>query len=283
LRGSKIKNFIKIPDRLHGKNNLFANFYRFVRFQKPTTRILGPRYVRSRRRIVLDITYQCNLHCYNCCRHCGQAPTTDRMTPEQVERFVAETLTVGYHWDRIKILGGEPSSHPDLFAIIEILLTYRRNHNPEVEIRYLTNGYGKKAEQVLAKISPEIKIDNSAKESRTNSFTSVNIAPRDSKWYRFVDYHNACGMPSHVGIALSPYGYYPCGISSGIDRVFGFDLGLKTIPAKNDDMFALLDKFCRYCGVFCYSRKLVTTPVFSPTWVSALEEYRDNPPILSRY
>jgi len=205
------------------------------------------------------------------------------MTTEQVERFIVETLAADYHWTRIKILGGEPSLHPELFEIIAILLEYRRNHNPEVEIRYLTNGYGNSAARILAQIPPEIKIDNSAKESRTNKFIPINIASCDSKWYRYVDYRNACGVPTQVGIALSPYGYYPCGIASGIDRVFGFDLGMKTIPAKSDDMFTQIEKFCRYCGVFRYGRKQVSAPKFSPTWVSALEKYRDHSPVLSRY
>jgi hypothetical protein len=49
---------------------------------------------------------------------------------------------------------------------------------------------------------------------------------------------------------LTPFGYYSCAPASGIDRVIGIDMGHKTLPAPDDQMYELRDKVCRYCGHF---------------------------------
>src|SRR5262249_20587376 len=89
--------------------------YNFWRVQKPVTALLGPQYRRSRDFIEIDITYACNLNCYNCNRSCEQAPTGEHMTVEQVERFVAESVAAGKQWKRIRLLGGEPTVHKNFF------------------------------------------------------------------------------------------------------------------------------------------------------------------------
>ena len=52
---------------------------------------IGPRYRRSRTRVELDITWACNLRCFNCNRSCEQAPTGESMTLDQIRRFVDES------------------------------------------------------------------------------------------------------------------------------------------------------------------------------------------------
>jgi uncharacterized radical SAM superfamily Fe-S cluster-containing enzyme len=61
------------------------------RIRRRVTRVLGPQFRRSPDRLELDITYACNLHCFNCNRSCEQARTNDHMSVDQIRHFLAET------------------------------------------------------------------------------------------------------------------------------------------------------------------------------------------------
>src|SRR5512136_1024527 len=69
-----------VPHGVRHGIGLLYGAYVFWRISPPATRLLGPRYRRSRDRIDIDITWDCNLRCYHCNRSCQQAPTEERMT-----------------------------------------------------------------------------------------------------------------------------------------------------------------------------------------------------------
>jgi MoaA/NifB/PqqE/SkfB family radical SAM enzyme len=71
---------------------------RFVRSQKIVTAIKGPQYKRSNEKIEIDITYKCNLRCANCNRSSAQAPSEERMTVAQIEKFVKESVDNGIRY-----------------------------------------------------------------------------------------------------------------------------------------------------------------------------------------
>jgi molybdenum cofactor biosynthesis enzyme MoaA len=97
----------------------------------------------------IDITYVCNLSCYNCNRSVGQrqAPTKDRMTVDQIKKFISESIAMNYTWNMIRILGGEPAVHPDALEIMRLLCEYRAQHAPKCTILFVTNGYGEKVKR----------------------------------------------------------------------------------------------------------------------------------------
>lgn len=268
---------------LRGRHNIFFSLYRFMRLQKPATRLLGPRYIRSQKRIQIDITYRCNIKCFNCDRSCRQAPSNERMTVEQIQRFVQETIDKNVEWEQIRILGGEPTLHPDILEILDILLAYKKSQSHDICLQLSTNGFGGEVNSTLSKVPKGIEIIISPKKSRTQLFYPFNIAPKDSMIYKYANYSNGCFRISGVGIGLTPYGYYPCAIAGGIDRVFGFDVGRKEIPSPDDSMTDLLQIFCRLCGFFSYGRELTNREVMSSTWRMAYERYRTRKPNLSLY
>jgi len=279
-------NRTSINDRilsLRGRHNVLFSLFRFIRLQKPTTRLLGPRYIRSHNCIQVDVTYQCNVKCFNCDRSCGQAPSDERMTVGQIQRFVEETIDRKLEWERIRILGGEPTLHPDILEILDVLLTYKKTRSPDTCIQLSTNGFGQAVNGTLSKVPNGIRIINSSKKSNVHLFHPFNLAPEDSPVYRYADYSNGCWRISGVGMGLTPYGYYPCAIAGGIDRVFGFDVGRKQMPPPNDSMSDVLQIFCALCGFFGYGRKLTNREVMSSTWKIAYEEYRTTKPELSLY
>ena len=76
-------------------------------------------------RILLEITEFCDLKCLNCNRSCGQAPSTKRMTIEQVKKFVDDSIKLNWDWKRIAIVGGESTTHPNLIEIINEVKRYK--------------------------------------------------------------------------------------------------------------------------------------------------------------
>lgn len=286
----KIKNRIKNTllweilefIRTQIENSLLWKTHLFIRRQKPVTRLLGEKYSRSNKFIEIDITYNCNLKCFNCDRSCTQAPSNEQMSVEQIRKFIKESIESNVRWERIRVLGGEPALHPDLIEILNILLDYKKRNSSGTKIQLATNGFGKIVNTVLSNVPEEIEILNTSKESKVQPFYPFNIAPKDSTLWKYSDYSSGCWVTSGCGMGLTRYGYYPCAPAGGIDRVFGFDYGRKRLPSPDDSMRDLLKHFCKYCGHFRNIRR-TNKEIISPTWKKAYEKYKITKPNLSLY
>lgn len=256
----------------------------FIRIQKPLTNLFGPKYQRSRKFIEIDITYDCNLKCINCNRSCRQAPSKESMTVGQIQKFVDESIKNNIKWERIRVLGGEPTLHPDLFKILTVLLRYKKDFSLDTNLELITNGFGERVKKVLSKIPEGVNINSSEKETTVNLFFPFNIAPKDSVLFRFADYSNGCATVCDCGMGLTPYGYYPCAVAGGIDRVFGFNIGRKNIPSLDDSMTDQLKIFCKLCGQFGGGKaKRIDKELNSKSWKEVYERYKKRKPSLSLY
>jgi Radical SAM superfamily/4Fe-4S single cluster domain len=248
---------------------------RLLRVQPGPTSLLGPLHRRSRTRIELDITWACDLRCANCNRSCAQAPTGEQMTVDQVRRFVDDSLARGHRWERIRVLGGEPTLHPHLAEILAELDRYRQQL-PAVVIEIATHGHGERTRAVLATLPDWVRVDNSHKESAEQSFEPFNVAPTDTEDLARAAFRNGCPITTVCGIGLGPRGYYPCAVAGGIDRVFGFDAGRTELPPDGDDLLDQLDRFCRLCGHFDPRvRTPARAPVMSETWAKAYARWHE--------
>ena len=131
---------------------------RHARITRAATALLGPQYRACRDIIEIDITYECNLKCLNCNRSCRQAPSAERMELSQIERFVEESRRRGKVWRMIKVMGGEPTLHPELAAILRILLEgCARPHGTSVVL--VSNGFGTQAREIIRSLPREIIVD----------------------------------------------------------------------------------------------------------------------------
>ncbi|WP_259214118.1 radical SAM protein [Shewanella baltica] len=223
---------------------------RWLRIQKLSTMMLGGQYHTSHELIEIDITYQCNLKCNNCNRSSAQAPDNIHINLSQIVNFVEQSLQRKTPWKRIRILGGEPTLHPEFQSIIEQLLVLK-THHPDTVIELVTNGYGRKVNAALENLPEGIWVENSYKTGNVQpSFGPFNMAPQDSVLYKFADYSNGCDIASSCGMGLTPQGYYPCAVAGGIDRVLGLHRGRQSLPSPSDEMRDLMDIACRLCGRF---------------------------------
>jgi hypothetical protein len=228
----------------------FLVTYRFIRVQKIFYSLMGSQYVRSKDMIEIDITYECNLLCYNCNRSSAQAPEKLHMSLEKIKDFVKDSLSKNKQWKRIRVLGGEPTLHPKFLEILEELLAYK-HWNPGCIIEVVTNGYGTKVNAMIQQIPKDIWIENSNKSDRVQpDFGPFNLAPVDEKKFKLTEFANGCSIMKDCGMGLTPMGYYPCAIAGGIDRILGKNIGLTTLPDDSNDMEELVRTFCQYCGRF---------------------------------
>lgn len=236
---------------LYGKIKYqFTSIYRFIRVLKPVSLLFGVQYTRSRDMIEIDITYDCNLMCHNCNRSSTQAPEKLHISIERIQGFVDESIKSDKYWKRIRVLGGEPTLHPNFIEIIDELLRYK-SYFPSCLIEVVTNGYGEKVKSIIKKIPKEIWIENSEKQEKIQpDFGPFNLAPIDEQKYAFSDYSNGCSIMSECGMGLTTLGYYPCAVAGGIDRILGESIGYKYLPDDSDNMEQLAKKLCQYCGRF---------------------------------
>jgi len=236
-------------------------------------------------KIDIDITIRCNLRCWNCSRAVRHAPSDESMSVEQLSKFVKESIDMHWKWREIKLVGGEPTMHPQFGHVLEALTPYRKMY-PDCMVRVVTNGFGEHVRGVLSSLPDWVTVDNSGKTSNENRFQSYNVAPIDIDKFRNDDFSRGCFFMEYCGMALSRNGYYCCAAGASVDRVFGFDIGLKslstvTIMTLKDQ----LTRLCRYCGHYKYNYKeeWVTAAEISPSWRDAFERYRKERPALTPY
>ncbi|MHC4661612.1 MAG: radical SAM protein [Planctomycetota bacterium] len=248
--------------------------WRDVRISRSVTSLLGPQYVRSRDYIEIDITYDCNLQCVNCNRSVRQAPDPLHIGLENIRAFVEESISRRKRWKRIRVLGGEPTLHPQFFEIINELSRYRKWYPPCV-IEVLTNGFGETVQAQLKRLPAFVWIVNSSKTGDFQpKFRPFNLAPIDDPKYKNADYSNGCSIMIDCGMGLTPLGYYPCAVAGGIDRIIGGKLGYNSIPTDDDDMLGPASQLCKLCGRFLDGhlvpenlRPDLAEAEVSPTWL----------------
>lgn len=214
--------------------------------------------------IQLEITTACNLACPNCDRACGVAPSKEHLTVDDVKRFVAESIELKKTWQRIDILGGEPTLHPDLLTIIELVKPITKR------VRLTTNGTSDKVKAVLATVPDWVWIRNSADEKAEPNFTAFNSAPVDAG----ITEAKSCSVPWRCGIALTPGGYFLCGAGGAVSRVFGLRLGIQELANVSvDSLRQQRAKLCRLCGHSRSTAHQTTKQEISPSWEKAIKEY----------
>lgn len=254
---------------------LVLDAYQFLRAQSPVVKVIGRQFRPSREYVEIDITYKCNLKCMNCNRSCSQAPSDIEMSLGEIEAFISQSVANHILWKRIRLLGGEPTLHSRIFDIIDILLEYRKAHNPSVRLVLGTNYYGNRVLRILRNLPDSIVIKSTLKSSRVNLFKPFNVAPVDTRYNRFSDYARGCRIIEDCGMGFTPSGYYMCALAGGIDRVFGYGLGRDQLPDSFDTLTDQMEAFCRVCGHFGFQWPTRRTRI-SKTWRWAYRRYNNS-------
>lgn len=229
----------------------------------------------------LDITYVCGMNCHNCNRMTGIAPgrPDQDITVAQIETLIADSICLQYPWQEWFLVGGEPTTHPDLDAIVSRIGDYRDTHNPNLHLTLATHGHGDHTQKCLTELAaafPFLQFLNSHKTGPVQpDFVAPCVAPidLDPEWAA-AHHFEGCSVSGHCGISMNYAGFYPCAVAGAIARVFGPSQPLKTLADVSE--FAMTEKyqtFCRLCGYYRPIRENGQT-LLSPTWRDVLETLR---------
>jgi hypothetical protein len=243
----------------------------------------GPPYRPSHRKIIIDITAACDLRCVDCNRSCGegQAVSNEYMSVAQIEKFVGESETQGRMWEEIALEGGEPTLHPGLAEIVEILLQYKKIFSPRTNIHVQTNGYRRNRRGLeLLRRQGILVVDTRKRSNAPQHPCALNLAPCDQPGMEDADFSLGCFLPACYGLGLTFHGYYPHPVCGGIDRVFGFDIGRKSLPPAGDPLEEQFGRLCRLCG---FSIGATGGVGMSESWRKAYLQYQEKKPEMVLY
>ncbi len=233
----------------------------------------------------IELTTKCNLYCNSCNRVCKLAKSDEQMSVEQIEQFIKESVDRNYKWERIVLAGGEPTLHPDLMDIIRLFHRYK-GYNPNCVYQLFSNKYTEESREIANGMPTWIKTEHNGTRSRKTSSTQrdfypMTYAPID----RGIGVWPGCEVSGYCGLGLSRNGFYPCGMAASIDRVYGFDMGIKSVPDINPErLLTMIIHFCSLCGYKCRDHPYPKGEDYvSETWDTALSVYNEQRPELTLY
>jgi hypothetical protein len=242
-------------------------------------------YHRSLDCVEIDITYKCNLKCHNCNRSCDIINSDDVFEINQIRKFLENSVINNKIWRRIRLLGGEPTLHPDFLEILKLIYQYKIKHNKELLIEITTNNISIETKELLKIyfIKSNVVVNISYKtDFYLDEFVNIYNAPIDNSYFKEDNFEAGCVISQNCGIGLNLYGFYPCAISANIDRILGLNIGRKVIPSDDDTMLDLLKIFCKSCGYYKYYRDDIIKNEVSHSWKKVFEKYFDNKPVLTK-
>ena len=241
------------------------------------------------RHLEMEICSLCDVNCPMCDRFSDVAVGAS-MTVRQVERFIAESVELEWPWERIRILGGEPTIHPQFVKIVELLVDYKSKHNPNLFLTVFSNGVGKIDEYRgwLERLGVVIYIaqkDGSIPEY----FDNMWVAPIDT----VPGEQPPCGIFGirSCGIGLSAHGYYACGAGASIARVSGQDIAIRKLSDLTyNKAYGQTKTLCNLCGHAVGFSRHQTDGSYTPMttdrgayWTKTLAEYKENRIRLEKY
>jgi hypothetical protein len=195
----------------------------------------------------IDLTYKCDLRCFNCCRHVGKGPALS-LPLDRVKELIAGSERLGWVWQRWNFGGGEPTMYEPWDELWELLPNYHANH-PEVEIWVYSNGHSAFAQGRLAGLPVWVRQQVSVKTPEVvERFTPMNVAPCDLPGFD-PDNITPCTLTFQCGMALSPGGFYPCSPSGGIANARGV-LGVRHLEQVTLETLTPFYRLCGLCGMY---------------------------------
>jgi hypothetical protein len=236
--------------------------------------------------VELCITYRCQNRCNNCSNLCTQAPATGDLSLDDIDNFIAESVTNNHQWKVITIHGGEPTKHENFIEICKKLIDYKNKNNPQCVVWVVSNGYGEETEELLIEsanlgvangisFKPGTNIDASRNPIW---YVPVNDSPTDNGASSFL----GCFQPKDCGVCRNYLGWYECSPAAAAARVFSYDpvsTTLKYFLDKMRDEKVVTKCYlshCIHCGFSWSGRQREIKQVTSKTWADALERYIKN-------
>ena len=224
-------------------------------------------YVRKRRPIkhkltfndaALNFTFACNLACVGCDRASFIKPEhSPPMTKERLGRFFEEVKSTGLELKRMRIVGGEPTLHPDFFEMTKMCMEYSRGVGHRCNVRIFSNHHTQETRDILIEVKkrhPRLQMMGGHKRKRA-------VFPRATR-YEYVsplDAGMVCNDPCpnmgsrrKCGNGVDEVGYSLCPTAGPIDAILGLGARATTLKQMLDREFVdwQAKEICGRCGNF---------------------------------
>jgi len=229
-------------------------------------------------RVELEITLRCNRKCPECNRYCERWPwmlmEDSVMSLEQIDKFCSQVEANGKRLTQVSLIGGEPLLHPQYAEIAKMLHERLRLKRLVREIRLCTNGDALSTTHPRDLENVRIKVDWSKPHHRSSVTAPIDTGQA----------LRACHVPSHCGICLNVWGYWPCGAGGAIARLFGLPQYQRMELPRCVEEFGDLKPLCDLCQLSARDR-IPEGVEPSSSYRLAIEAYKANPvnPTLKRF
>lgn len=165
----------------------------------------------------LQVILACNWRCIACDQG-SQFSSFDfvkrgTMTVEQIAHFCGEMIQHNAYLGRIRVMGGEPTVHPQLRPILELLREQLVPHHVG-RIEIISNGSRIEKVKELRSAGLIDKARISGEGQKQGAHIANLVHTPASLGYR----GRVCNSPWHCGISLNQFGYFPCSSGAGIAR-----------------------------------------------------------------
>jgi hypothetical protein len=227
------------------------------------------------RSIEIDVTDFCNMRCRMCVRGCDLKGPLKRemLSLADIQRFIKETINAGWRWNIVKVVGGEPTLHPDIVEIVKLIKKGKITNN----IFFFSNDISEKSKELKEIITPLVNryvtrlgvggYKSKDKLSYEHHYTPY-IKPSDIG----VNYKanvNKCTIPFKCGMGFTSRGYGICCNAVNFMRILGHDSSLRTLTdlLSRKKYIEQMEKYCSICGIPFDIKK----EVMSEYWINTFK------------
>ena len=237
----------------------------------------------------VHLTYACDLLCVGCNRACFvKPPHTPPMTLDRYGEFLDELRTGDIHVRKIRLLGGEPTLHPQFLKFVDMTVEYARSIARACSIRVVSNQFSQHSRELFlearaihgnlvrrsANIKPLGRVDFGEKKF-------MFISPEDAGVKRM----GGCDWESSrttCGFGVDQLGNTLCPMGGTVDSLLRLNARATSVKQLLDTEFhrwqsSVLCKHCGGCMEFSplpRTWKHNGTPV-SKTWHEAILSHQN--------
>jgi hypothetical protein len=208
--------------------------------------------------VALNFTFACNLSCVGCDRASFVKPQhSPPMTPDRLRSFFDEVRSVGIELKGMRMVGGEPTLHPQFMEMAGICMDYARSTDHRCGVRIFSNQYSEASRKLLAEALQRWPKLRSTGEHKLRSWTFPPMTR-----YEFVSPQDAgvdCRYPcpnmagrGNCGAGVDQVGYALCPTGSVIDAILKLGARATSVRQMLDPEFIRhqAEVTCSRCGNF---------------------------------